>query len=449
MNLIKLLAVYLPFEELFLKWIPVSDQVYLLLRQIPDVIVFTLAFCILLARLSSDTNVPIAGCKIDLFLLLFIAWALLTLLLNPTADVIIGLANIKALLRYVLLIYVVLMLNPSTKQISSLVQWVMAAAACQGIIGLVQFAGGLAVRDFLAARQVQDGVLGLAKNFTGDKFDNVNDLMGTMGDNISFAFFFLVAMVLWMFSSRFNGLKYWIGIITLFLIIYLSGSRAATLTALMVIASHYVWIGGWRKAILPLSAVPLLVIALGLFSSLGSMVSSAADNTSFWFMFNSSYIETALNQRLGVMFYVVPNVLTTINNVIGFSPDMNVFIGFSVNYLPMVQSILIDVLAHIIEDVYWIAIYIYYGLVGFLFWALFLLFMLKAVRKSVGTTSAPITNYLGCVAVTLILTAIPLNFFNQAFEVRAFSFYLWLFCGLALVTQRQRHGQSHTAMTRY
>lgn len=437
MNLIKLLAVYLPLEEFFLKWLPVSDYTYSLLRQMPDAIVIALALVLLLTNLSSARNIPVVGRKADAFLFLFVTWAFVTLLLNPAADTVVGLANIKALLRYVLLIYIVLMLNPSEKQINSLVRWILLAVMCQSLIGFFQLIGGITVRDFLAARHTSEGVGGFTKDFTGDRFEGLNDLMGTMGDTISFAYFILLGMVIWFFSSRFGSLKYWLGIMALFVLIYLSGSRSVVIAAFLLIVGHQIWVKGWRRSIKSMFALSALLVLPVIVALSSGLISSTEDSKSFWFMFSGNYLEAALNQRLGIVVYVVPNILFGVHNIVGFSPDKLFFADYISSSLPMVPQILIDVLPYVLEDVYWVAMYVYYGLIGFVFWLFFLFCLYKKIHWSITVTASTVHYRLGGVALFLLLASVPLNFLNQAFEARSFSFYLWLFCGLALVTFRQ------------
>ena len=166
----------------------------------PDVLVFCLMGTLLLRRLLSDKGVPIVGGKADFFLILFIGWAFITLLLNQAAGNFVGIANINALLMYVLLVYITLMLNPHQAQVDSLVKWLLAAIGIEVLIGLSQHVGGLPMRNFLSASHLRESVYGFTAVFTGDRSEGVNDLMRTMGDNINFAYFMMVGLVLLFFQ---------------------------------------------------------------------------------------------------------------------------------------------------------------------------------------------------------------------------------------------------------
>ena len=436
MILLKFLIIYLPFEEFILKWMPVSDQVYLLLRQVPDLTVFCLMVALFISRISLGKGIPIIGSKVDIFLLFFVGWALFTLLLNPSADYFVGLANIKALLRYVFLIYIILMLNPSSLQIENLMTWFSFAIGIQILVGLSQYAGGIPIRDFLAARHVSEDIGGISKDFTGDRFEGVNDLMGTMGDTISFAYFLMVGVTVRFFLFSPKTFKFWGIVALIFLLVYLSGSRAVTLVSLMIISGFIIWKHGWRISIMWGGVFVTVIVVFWFSSTFVDISMNEVDRHSFWFIFNAEFMEGALNSRLGIIVYIVPKILFTVQNVIGFSPDKEFFAEYIAISHRMIPQILVVLLPKVLEDVYWVAIYVYYGLIGFILWVSFLIALFRKINKSLFLLSAS-SKGISIVAISLILASIPLNFLNQAFETRIFSFYLWLFCGIALSMARQ------------
>lgn len=429
MLILKFLAFYLPLEELFLKWLPVSDQVYLVLRQMPDLLVMGLAASLLTYRLAIARSIPAVGGRVDLYLVLFVFWSFATILVNQGADLFICMLNIKALLRYILLLYILLLLNPSPEQIRNLIKWIVAAVTVQALMGVVQLVGGLSVRDFLAARHVSEGIGGAVKKFTGDRFEGQNDLMGTMGDNISYGYLIMLGVILILFKSqRSIGIR---ALFALFLITltFLSGSKAIFLVSLMVGYGYCLWRWGRSNTLLmSFLVLPLLAIVTYLVLP-GDVIETAKVSSQRLF-------EGMMNSRLGILVYIMPELLWNPYSVIGFSPDKDFFSDFVEASLPSIPTVLLVVLSHVIEDVYWAAMYIYYGMIGFALWCLFLRSIYKRLKP---LTSSPslLMQYLGRVATIMILVSVPLNFFNQSFEVRSFSFYLWLFCGLALVQRRQ------------
>ncbi len=429
MALIKFLIIYLPFEAFLLKWLPVSDQMYLLLRQVPDFLVFGLAGMLLLGKLSSSKRILIIGGSVDVYIFLFIGWAFITIMLNPAADLLTGALNIKALLRYVLLIYILLILNPTEKQIENLIKYFWIVLLAQVVIGILQLFGGVTMRDFLAAKNVYEGIGGFTKQFTGDKFEGVNDLMATMGDTVSYAYFLLIGLVIWITKKPSKQMKHWLMILLFMLLIYFSDSKSVFLTSILVLVFYLAHLYHWKKVLL----CGMFVLPVSIFF--------------FWILIPSSLVSEIINDgdrllvglmnsRLGIFAYILPKVFLTYQNIIGFSPDKYFFAEYVSLNFSSVPSILVVVLPNVLEDVYWAAMYVYYGLIGFGFWLLFLFSLHKRINRFKHMDSG-YTAYISLVATTLLLVAIPLNFLNQAFEARSFSFYLWLFCGLALVQRRR------------
>lgn len=430
MIILKFLIIYLPFEVFILKWIPVSDQIYLLLRQIPDASVFLLTLFVLQDRLRRVNNIPKIGKNIDVFLFLFVSWAFVLVLLND-AELYLALANIKALLRYILLVYIIMILNPNQHEIRSILRWIIFGVVFQVIIGFIQFVGGIPVRDFIAARHVTEGLWGITKNFTGDRFEGVNHLMGTMGDNISYAMFLLVGLAWWVSTTKPCGIKYLLGIMFFFIPISLSGSRSATIAAVIMVLAHQVLIFGWRRFIV------LMVLALSIAVLVLPFVIVTEDKRSFFYMFTSGYLESAFNQRLGIVAFILPPVFLNFHTVIGFSPDKYIFVDYVANSLTQIPEILLAVLPGVLEDVYWVALLVYYGLIGLSFFVLFYCGMVKKINHIRKISASTMQFRLGTIALLLLIIAVFLNLLNQAFEVRQFSFYLWLFCGLSLSVFRQ------------
>ncbi len=433
-NLIILLSVYLPYEEIVLKVLPLSDQQYIWARQIPDLVVFSMAFILLIGQSGSSKKImTVAGRNVVNCFVLFLLWSLAVLAINQQADIFIALANIKALLRYVLLIFIIIILNPSDGQIRKIMWWVMIAVGGQMIIGFIQFFGGIPARDFLAARHVADDAGLLVKNFTGDRFEGVNDLMGTMGDTISFAFFMIIGMTVWIFSYKGKALFLWLGVVAFLILIYLSGSRTATLVAIILPIGFIVWRNGLYKSAVLMAVMSLFILPIGILV-LGVDISiDMSDRRSFQFMFTEDYVESAMNQRLGIISRIFPQMLFDMQAIVGFSSDKNVFIRHALNEYTEIPYVLSLVLPHVLEDVYWVALYAYYGLIGFLMFSALLYFMIKRVRILANLENIDKHLCFGKIALTLLLLALFLNVFNQAFEVRSFSFYMWLFCGFALV----------------
>lgn len=433
MQIIKALALYLPFEVFILKWLPVGDTTYLVLRELPDLIILSMAGLLLVKWLLAERSIPIAGGGIDVYLALFVFWAFVTILMNPGADIFTGILNIKAILRYVLLLYILLMLDPTPEQIDGFLNWLGIVIFVQAIIGILQFFGGDSVTELLAARHVSEAIGGVRKIFTGGR--EGNDLMGTMGDTISFGYFMMLGLILQL-SVRPSLSLLRAGAVFVFLVLtFLSGSKAIFLTSLMIIYGFLVSRMGLKKVLMGTLLLLPILLFIGYMAYMAipdSMIEAAS--AAFSYM-----MAGMMNSRLGIVVYILPKIILTPHNIIGFSPDKKFISEYVFAAFPSVPVILLSVLPKVLDDVYWVAMYFYYGLVGFTLWILFLLSVYRRIKriKVMQESINPLFSYIETVSITLMLASIPLNFLDQTFEVRSFSFYLWLFCGLAFVHRRQ------------
>lgn len=435
MKLLKFLAVYLPFEEFILKWLPVGDHAYQVIRQVPEASLIAYLFFLILCKISSGVTFPKIGSNSDIYFALFLTSACVSLLANPDADKIIWFLSVKGLIRYILIIYIVLILQPTTEQIQATIRLIALTVAAQIMVGAFQLFGGIYARDILAARRVTDGINGIAIDFTGDRFEGVNDIFGTMGNTINFAYFMLIGLTLWIFSHKENNIKFWFITIFIFIFIFLTGSRGSMLAGILLIIGHQIWSKGWKNIIFPTLTIIAIIIPMTLIQDIYSNTHGDGSTKSVSSLFTDEYLEAALNQRLGVIVYIAPNVLFNVENLLGFV-STDIAVDYIQNKLPTVPNILISVLALMMDDVYWVAMYLYYGIAGFFFFSLFLISIYINIRRIDSKSTTPLCHRLAMISISLLLISIPLNFINQTLVTRAFSYYLWLFCALALASSR-------------
>lgn len=434
MLILTFLAFYLPIEEFVLKWIPVSEQVYLILRQIPDFLIFGLGFVLVALQKIKRKKLPSSDRWADLFFIVFFVWAILTIFFNES-DVFRAFANIKAFVRYVFLIYIILMIAPTQRQMETTIRWIGYSILLQVIFGVFQYIGGIPARDLLSARQISESIGGFTTGFTGTRFEEGNNLMGTLGSTINYATFLIIGLGMWGISAGLSLKKYWLGVFCIVILIFLSGSRSAVVAAmLLVLMQHFYAFGKisvlrWLGLMAPFFILILLILIV-------PYVLTLDDEDSLLYIFNEGYLEHAYNQRLGIVTILLPELAVTVNTLFGFSSDIDVLVNFVSVNIPAVHKTLLIELPNLLEDVYWVAILAYYGLIGLLLWCSFMFRLVVKISYCRRYSIRPFTKHLCTIALLFLFISIPLNFLNQAFEVRQFSFYLWLFCGLALASYR-------------
>jgi len=421
---------------------PVPDHVYQWLRQLPDVMIFIGVVYHVVKRTLKGRGIPLIGGHADGILLVFVLSAIVSLIANPGIDHVIGLANLKALLRYVLIVYLLLMIAPRQSQRIRIVRWVMVAVGVQAAVGVIQYFGGPPVHNFLLPRAIEGGGEPLVKIFTGAKFASVNHLMGTMGDTISFGYLMLVGFIISLFSRKDSASIYFSKLSFFLVLIYLTGSRAVTLVAVLVALFYYLSRGDIaQKTIRALSWFLIVYCASGLFLIFASTLLFGQSNESFFYILTPGYIELAMNQRLGIVFYILPFSLLKTNALFGFGPDKYHFAELVASANTDLSAVLLRVLPNVLEDVYWIALVVYYGLIGVSLWIFFLRKIYLRIEREPHPSCVTRHN-ISSAAIYLLASSVLLCFFNQAYEARSFSFYLWLLIGLALVQRRQAERHS-------
>lgn len=362
-------------------------------------------------KAQGTAAIPALNKKSDVFIVAFVVLWMVAALMHDS----LGLPNLVALLRYVLLAYLVAKFF-SYNDIK-LVSWlVFYIAVSQIVIGALQLA------DLVPWY--------LADDFTEEK----SGLYGVFKDNVSYAAVLLVGLIVYKeILARASSLKT-LAISFVFLVfLLLSGSRAYFLggliyfcIAIIKIPMKLFWVGSG--------------IGLVLLVAIGGMVGVGSSNEDFFFFLSSAYIDMAMHQRLGILLELLPQFLSSIDLFFGFGSDRDSAVAqiahqYTFHYLSP------TILTNIIEDVYWTALLLYYGLVGLAFFVIFLMGIYSTSRK----IKISKTRHIGLLNVFnwLFFSAIILGLTGQVFELKAFSIFLWIYVGALLTIKRDEN--AHTA----
>jgi TM2 domain-containing membrane protein YozV len=223
-----------------------------------------------------------------------------------------------------------------------------------------------------------------------------------------------------------------VGSAVFILFLYNTGSRAATLAGLLVIGFHQFLIGQISKKIIGgILAAPLLLLVVPLLDPSSNYVTRA---------FSQDYIQEAMNQRLGIVLLVVPHFLSNLSLtdiMFGLSLDQRVLATMVADMFQVPLALLSQI--GMIEDVYWAAILVYFGVVGMGFWLGMLLSIFGRLWTLLKWARTDLQQRLGHLALLVLGISFPLNLLGQYYEIRQFSFYLWILVGLAVgVIERQK-----------
>jgi len=198
----------------------------------------------------------------------------------------------------------------------------------------------------------------------------------------------------------------------------------------LVVVMHQVAIRGVRNTLwLTLLLLPL-VAAITL-----SMGSALTDNLFFLDVFSQEYREQALTNRLGLVVYILPYAFDGSISLLGYSSDISIVAAAVAEHFRLPEE-LASIFVVILDDVYWLALLLYYGFVGFTCFVLFFGKLTALVIRVYRQATDGYSKRYALIALLLLLLAVPLNGINQTFEIRQFAYYLWLFVGVAIVAAR-------------
>jgi len=185
-----LLAVYTPFEEFILKWMPGSLAAAL--RFAPEALILLLLAAIVLRNIGHGTwwtKTPI-----DLPAALFLGFSALSALANNVPPIV-GVLGIREFARYILLYYLVVNAGLTYKTMKVMTGALLAVAALEAGIGLMQVVLGNRFSLLLTPEDVVVGGVLVREGFT-QILSGGTRIFGTLGRYSRFGFFLAIFCVL-------------------------------------------------------------------------------------------------------------------------------------------------------------------------------------------------------------------------------------------------------------
>ena len=379
----------------------------------------------------------------DLPLLVILVIALLAIALNH-APLRGSLMNLRSALRYVAVFYLVTQAGLSRKQVGVVLWVILISGAVQVGVGAWQWVVGEDLKQWMQPYTTGIEVAGQSRNFVlVERGREIGSLFGTLGDTLYFGLFLVI--VLSIALTRLQRWRGWYGfdLFMIALAIAYSYSRAAVIVTgltLAVFAANYLGVRRIAGVCCLVTGIGLLVIGSSLVMETHGGVyhhprqrqrSIVANMTN---IFSADYLERSKRQRLGALLGVAPTSLMNAP-VIGFGPDQTHTLK-QLNearktrlYKTMTQEGF--------EDVYWIALLCYTGILGMLavLWLGVRLAWASAWIARAGMSRGdPVVRWAGLAALCIVGQAAVLMWFNRVPELRPFSFYLWLLPALAIAT---------------
>lgn len=431
MGTLYFLTGYVAFEEFVLKFLPVSDAVYSYLRFFGEMLIYAAFGRMVIHKLYR--GIPFVKTPLDLPIVGFYSVVLLSMLLNRS-PLIGSLYNIRPFARYIVLFYLIANSPLSARRIATFLRIILGVGIFQLTAGLIQWIGGPAAFDFFLPRESTLEVGGFTKEYRLLELGReIGSIYGTLGDTVIYGVFMIIVLIVYL--SRVRRLEYLnlLGVGVLFFFIARSYSRAATFSAILACVAWYYFQYGWKKTLrLSLAVAISFSILLAIVNPFNleyvnprkARVGMAGNITG---VFSGDYVRVAQKQRLGALIGNVPTVLVN-KPIFGYGADQNT----TIERLNMSQrSFLLKVLSkNGFKDVYWVAIFCFYGILGLGLFALIFYQLFTAALRLYRRAVHRYTKDIAMVMLCLVVVTVFLLFFNRTLEFRGYGFYFWLCAGL-------------------
>ncbi len=440
LGLLAFASVYLPLEEFLLKWVPGGELGYVLLRLGFEGLLYGALAAQVAARLVRGQRLP--RTSIDVALGAFSLLALASLFLSQ-GSVLLGLVNLRVLLRYVAVFYLAAWLEPSAGERRRLLVLVLASGALQAVLGLVQFLQGGA-SAFWLPRPERIEIGGVTREFAALAGGlEQGAVLGTTDHSVAFALLLLVAGTLAaaLYLAGAARSRVQAGLLLALVGLALAGIVfsyvRSCLFAFVLALAALAWSerrGLPLRRLLPAAVLlaPLAVAGLLLYAGGGAATFAREKETrvsplaSVEALFTPEYLQAARSSRLWVLREVGGEIARSAG-WLGFGPDEQ---NAKERLLRSGGASLHRLIAYrAFEDVYWVALLAYYGFLGL---TAFLLLLASLVRPALRARAAEDRWERGAAGALLALLLVlgPLSFLAPTFDFRTFAFAFWLLAGL-------------------
>lgn len=452
--IIFLLIAFVPFEVLFLKYLPVSDAIYGYLRFAVEIIIYLLGG-LLLIRFIQLKKIP-AGTSIDKLLILFVVYAVVITFVN-NAPFFQSFMGLRTLLRYIPLFYVLAIIHQDQKTVRQIFKLMIGLTTIQVGVTIYQHYFGLSPFWYPRASDLEIGGKQVSYRVLATGFGSGREMgagIGTFGDSVFLALFLVIVFViLGAALQKRVGLPKnqrifcFVLLILVTISIFFTYSRGSVFVSLAAIPLLFYFSGARKKLVLYGSIALLLIspiIFTGVFSSSGGNSTTAYINPKLKYtdplsnitaVFSSSYMDNTMQFSRGLVLTEIGGNLISSFKILGYSPAQEFALekaatklfgsNTPINNLP------------IINDVYWVAFIIYYGIAGLVLFYLILYKIFAASMLVFRQSPDPYFRLFALAMAVLVIVAIPYSLILRTFVFRSFGFYFWMIAGLVFSEWRR------------
>lgn len=451
-----LVAVYTPFEDFLVKWIPGPSLIPAVLHFIPEIILYSLFINLLFRRLPQR---QFQKTPIDELVVIFFISALISIIVNgsPLFE---SIYNIRTLWRYISAYYVLVNTNISPQQVSLMLSGIKLTGIIESIIVFFQFFLPTSINQFLfAPRQLE--IAGYQKQSQAeDGSFKPGSIFGTFDNTAVLSTFLLLTSVLvWNFiyakSSRIIPENQdFISLFFLYFATFASKKRIALVISLVIAvivlwyrqrkiqASWVIWtyttvsfvaIAGMLLFTSPQASSPPTSVQSEAKANQGSPPEETSNASAYFLkIFSPEFLgDSKENSRIWIASTTL-NAIVDSGSWFGFGPDLITAKKSMIDFIPdpKDQNRMIRFIPY--EDFYWIAMIAYYGVIGLGIYLLILYRLYQVSRWLMLHSSVPEYKLLATTFCTLSVVTILYAFVERILILRTFSLYFWVLAGLVV-----------------
>lgn len=435
------------FEEAIYGRLPISPLVYITAKTLSEVVLYALLLLIIMIRMAGKHIKPYYPTRFDIFIIIFIIFALISSLLNQGA-VFESALTLRTMLRYIAIYYIVVLSKwvPTRRQLMLIMKIIIWIALFQSAIVILQHVMGQAFTEaYFSAAKAEINIASIS-TLINAMTHKLGSGIGTFGKSATLSMFLLLSVVLIlaviMSAKRKNKWKWWIAYFFITVGIFYSYKRGALLLAILapfVIA----WILGNKKILklYTISGVIVMFVFVMLLLSKGDSGLVKAKEVeisplqSLNQIFNKDYWDKSSRKSRGWMITeVAPEVLSSFK-LLGYGPDeqnaKNILASKGGEFAKLVSWGAFD-------DVYIVSTLVYYGPVGLLILLMAFSDIYRKAKYLIYGLNGEYRTLAVAVMVILIFTLLS-SFIERVIEFRAFSFILWFFAGIVVSIVNNQH----------
>ncbi len=446
-----LLAVYLPFESIVLKF--VTDDLYIFTRYFSEGLIYLVALVVFWRFFCGKKKIRTS--PIDLPFLLFVLVLLGSALVNlvePTTVVL----GMRQILRFMIVFFLVVQLNPSSKFIKNLTLVMFGIVLIQASIGIMQALIGEPLDNLLLPSEAR--TLGSITLTTGVEqfWDPGSRVFATLGryDRLgNFLYFFLLIGAGLLFTKKFSNDKRLLWLFGLgFPALILTYSRSSWFAFLLGFLFIGMLIKRDKRVLAGLGVFVFLIVAyLGVSGlNVGMITEGSGQTLSERFYESFSYSRwKGEYYGLGRTFWFVHTPIDVVSQapILGFGPGQyGAGAAAALHNTTVYEELGLPFGVYGTEgfiDNNWFSLWGESGTLGMFFYLWIVIGLFTMSLKTAKDAKDPFTRAMALGFCAALIGVVFNSFTSTLLEIRTISYYLWLYAGFVYVLSQKDKRLKH------